>query len=83
MDIKILEEVCWGGSKLAPVVDAALQKLNLSYKFEIVANPKEILKFGVTKTPSLIINGKMIFEGKVPSILEMPDILLEAFKQAK
>ena len=83
MDIKILEEVCWGGSKLAPIVDAALQQLNLNYRFEIRANPKEILKFGIAKTPSLVVNGKVVFEGKVPSILEMPDILLEAFKQAK
>ncbi|MGF7058962.1 protein-disulfide isomerase [Brassicibacter mesophilus] len=57
--------------------------MKLNYKFEIVAKRQEILKYGVTKTPSLVINGVVVLEGKVPSILEMPDILLNAFKQAK
>lgn len=75
MDIKILEEVYWGYSKLAVVVDAALKKLNYNYKFQIIASPYEISKYNISKTPALIVNNQIIVEGEVPSVLDMMDIL--------
>lgn len=81
MDIKILEQICWGGSKLAPIVDAALEQLGFDYDFEIVSSLPEIVEYGVSKTPALVVNGEIIFEGIVPSILEMPDILKKALEK--
>ena len=75
MDVKILEEVRWGGSKLAPIVDEALKRLELNRRFEIIANMEEIKKYGVEYIPSLVINGTVVVEGKVPSITEMLDII--------
>jgi len=66
---------------LAPIVDAALEQLGLNYDFEIIANISEIVKYGVSYMPALVINDEVIFEGKVPSILEMPDILKNAMSK--
>lgn len=74
MHIKILEDIGWGYSKLAVVVDAALKKIGLAYKVEIIGNPKMFNKYNVLDTPALIINNKNIVEGYVPSLEKMINI---------
>lgn len=75
MDIKILETICWGGSKLAPIVDAALDRLNLDDEFDIISDIKEIIPFQVTQLPALVVNGKVKHEGGLPSINEVVEML--------
>ncbi len=79
MDIKLLKEVSWGGNKLAPIVDEALKIMNLNYKYELIENPKTLMKFGITKTPAMVINGKLILQGRVPNVLDMITILEKEF----
>lgn len=81
MDIKLLNEVCWGGNKLAPIVDAALKKMNLNYRYELIENPIILKEMGITKTPAMVINGKIILEGRIPNVLEMMEILGKAFNE--
>lgn len=75
MDIKILEVVCWGGSKLAPIVDEALTRLGLNDDFEVVGELIKIVKLGVTKPPALMINGNIEIVGKVPTLEEVIEVL--------
>lgn len=75
MDIKIFEMVCWGGSKLGPIVDAALDKLNLDYDFDLISNLPEIAKSGITNLPTLMINGEIKIEGKIPTVDEVVEVL--------
>ncbi len=75
MDIKILEQVCWGGSKVAPIVDEALTELNLDDDFEIVSDLGAILEYEVSKLPALVIDGEVKLEGTVPSIEEVKKYL--------
>lgn len=77
MDIKILEQVCWGGSKVAPIVDAALTELNLDDDFDIISEIPKILEYGVEKLPALVINGEVKLEGKTPSVEEVKELLQE------
>ena len=77
MDIKILEEVYWGYSKLAVVVDSALKKLNSNYSFEIIGNPNLFEDYNVDNPPALIIDGEVLVEGYVPTLDEMVDIINE------
>ncbi|WP_425448098.1 thioredoxin family protein [Dethiothermospora halolimnae] len=62
------------------MVDAALEQLGYRPDFEIIGDIREIKKLGIKRMPALMVNGKIIFEGKVPSILDMPDILEKALK---
>lgn len=75
MDIKILEVVCWAGSKLEPIVDEALTRLDLDYDFEIIGELIQIVKLGVTNPPALMINGNVELSGKVPTVEEVMEVL--------
>lgn len=77
MEIKILEQVCWGGSRIAPIVDAALTRLGMDDDFEIIGDIPSIVKHGVMNPPALMINGVVKFSGKIPTMEEV----IEAIKQ--
>ena len=79
MDIKLFNEVSWGGNLLAPVVDWALRELKLSYTFELIENPTILQEMNITKTPAMMINGEIVLEGRIPSGLEMISILKKSF----
>ncbi|WP_371723383.1 thioredoxin family protein [Isachenkonia alkalipeptolytica] len=61
-------------------MDEALKRGNLKSEIIMICNPLEFEKYGVTKTPALIINDEIAVEGWVPSIFKMPDIL-EKFRR--
>ena len=75
MDIKLLTEVSWGGNKLAPIVDEALKMMKLNYRYELIENPKILSQLGINKSPAMIINDKIIIEGRIPNVLQMIEIL--------
>lgn len=77
MDIIILEDIGWGHSKLAVVLNAAIEKLGLDETYEIIANPRFFNRYEVSKTPAMIIDGKVVIEGYEPSLAEMISILAD------
>lgn len=81
MDIKLLTEVSWGGNKLAPIVDEALKMLKWNYKYELIENPKILAKLGIKNSPAMIVNDKIIIEGRIPNVLQMIEILENIKKQ--
>lgn len=75
MKFIIFEEVGWGYSKLAVVVDAALREIGLKRDIEVIANARFFHKYGVKSTPALSIDGEIVFEGYEPSLNEMIKLL--------
>ena len=75
MDILILEDVGWGYSKLAVVLNAATKKLGLDLNYEIIGNPRFFQKYNVSSPPALLIDGEIKIEGYVPSLEEMINLL--------
>lgn len=75
MDIKLLTEVSWGGNKLAPIVDEALKMLKWNYSYELIENEKILSQLGIKKSPAMIVNDKIIIQGRVPNVLQMIEIL--------
>ncbi|WP_352419125.1 thioredoxin family protein [Proteiniborus sp.] len=63
------------------MVDAALKKMNLNYRYELIENPIILKEMGITNTPAMVINGKIILEGRIPNVLEMMEILKKAFNE--
>lgn len=53
--------------------------MNLRYRYELIENPQILEDMGITKTPAMVINGKIVLQGRVPNVLEMEKILKEAF----
>lgn len=75
MEIKLLNEVSWGGNQLAPVVYSALKALNLNCGYELIENDELLKKLKIDKPPVMMIDGKIVIQGRIPSLKEVKDIL--------
>ncbi|MGB9715630.1 MAG: thioredoxin family protein [Thermodesulfovibrionales bacterium] len=56
-------------------VREACSQLNLDADIQHVYDIKEIAKLGVIFTPAVIIDGKIVTSGKIPSVEELKKIL--------
>ena len=65
--IQILGTGCAKCQQLTENATAAAQELGVPYELEKVTNLKEIMKFGVMRTPALVVDGVVKVAGKVPS----------------
>jgi len=65
--IQILGPGCHLCDGLEREVMAVLSDLAVPADIEHIRNPKEIASFGVMGTPALVINGKVVSVGKVPT----------------
>jgi small redox-active disulfide protein 2 len=65
--------------KVKQVLDELKSAGSIGLEAELVkiTDVFEIIDRGVSFTPALIVNGKMKFQGKVPSIKEIKSFLLE------
>lgn len=77
LTIRVLGTGCVSCNKLSTMLIEALQKHNLAADMESVHDLDEIWRFGVTKTPALIINGSVKCSGRMPTPAEVEDWVLE------
>ena len=61
MDIKVLERACCGGKKLQSIVEETVKELD-----EIGIECEPIMALGIMRTPALIIDDKVVVQGRVP-----------------
>ena len=71
MTIRVLGPGCVSCNKLTTMLIEALQKLQLAADMESVHDLDAIWRFGVTKTPALIINNHVKCAGRMPSPAEV------------
>lgn len=67
LEVKVLGPGCPNCHKLYERVAKVLAGLGLGAYLEAVEDPKDIAASGVMSTPGLVINGKVVSVGKVPS----------------
>jgi small redox-active disulfide protein 2 len=63
--IQILGTGCAKCNELTANAKAAAQQVGEEVEFEKVTNINEIMKFGVMTTPGLVVDGKVVSQGKV------------------
>lgn len=56
----------------------AMEQMGLDVEFKKISDIKEIAKYGVLLYPALMVNGKLMFEGFVPSVHELKTHYLKA-----
>jgi small redox-active disulfide protein 2 len=87
MKIQVLGTGCPKCKKTSEVMIQAAENLGLlsgkDYEFEKVEQINEIMKFGITMTPGVAIDGKVICSGKVPSIAEATTFLTNKLSENK
>lgn len=66
LDIKIIGKGCPNCEKLENLCKEVVQEENLEAKIDKVTDVNEFADYGVMMTPGLVINGKLLSQGKIP-----------------
>lgn len=75
MNIKILGSGCNNCEVTYKHVQAALAATQVAAEVTKVTDFKEIMKYGVMKTPAVVIDEKVVIAGRVPSQQEVENLL--------
>ncbi len=75
MEIKVLGTGCAKCKTLEKATRKVVSEMGLDATVTKVEDIVEIMSFGVMTTPALVIDGKVIVKGKVPSNEELVKLL--------
>lgn len=81
IQIKVLGPGCPSCEKLEQDMMAVMAELDLPVDLEHVRDVKEIACYGVMGNPALVINGKVVAVGRVPSKSQLKEWLRTASKK--
>jgi small redox-active disulfide protein 2 len=73
--LQVLGTGCPACEKLATMVEAAAQDLQLDFTLEKTGELDEILSYGVAVTPALVVDGEVKFAGGLPTPDELRAML--------
>jgi len=73
--LQVLGPGCKNCARLAENAEAAAKALGIEYTLEKVSDIEAIVKAGIMKTPGLLVDGKVILSGRVPSVEEIKALL--------
>ena len=73
--IQILGTGCAKCEKLAANAKQAAESLGLDYEMEKITDLNQIMAFGVMTTPGLVVDGKVLVAGKVPSQADIEKLI--------
>jgi small redox-active disulfide protein 2 len=75
LKIEVLTSTCAKCKMLVVVVRTAVQEMEIEADIKNVHDAAYIREKGVSRIPALIINNKVIVEGRVPTVTEMKGII--------
>jgi len=75
MDILVLGPGCMNCVTLEKRVHTAVEELGINAEVFKVSDYAKIAEYGVMKTPAMVVDEKVIFYGKVPSVEELKEYL--------
>jgi len=78
MEIKVLGPGCARCQSLEKTVKEVVSALKLDIKVEEIKDMKQIMQYSILMTPGLVINGKVVMSGKVPSRAEVERHIMNA-----
>jgi len=81
MIIKILGMGCSNCKTLNKLAEEAAKELNIEATFEKVEDIKQIMAYGVMRTPALVINEKVKVFGRIPSKEETKKYIQEEIEE--
>ena len=75
MEIKVLGPGCKNCVTLDRIAHEVVTDLGLVATFEKVEDYATIASYGVMSTPALVVDGKVLFSGRVPTPNHLKEIL--------
>ena len=67
MDIKVLGTGCANCKSTIALIDQIAQAKGVAIRLEKVEELRDIMGYGVMSTPGVVINGKVVHAGGIPS----------------
>lgn len=77
MKMYVLGTGCPHCKQLTEIAKEAASELGIEYTLEKVTDINKIMSYGVMLTPALVVDGKVLCSGKVPTLNEMKKELEE------
>ena len=78
LTIKVLGSGCANCKRLEQLVRKAVDQFGIDAEVVKVTNPTEYADYGVLSTPGLVVNGKTVSSGRVPSLTEVTTYITSA-----
>jgi small redox-active disulfide protein 2 len=69
--VKVLGSGCSRCVQLEKIVRKLVETQSTEFQIEKVTEIQEIMKYNILSTPGLVINGKLVSAGKIPSETEI------------
>lgn len=77
MEIKILGTGCPKCKTLEKVTREAVAETGIEATIEKVEDIVKILGYNIMHTPGLVINGKVVLSGQVPTVNQVKEIIIK------
>jgi small redox-active disulfide protein 2 len=81
MKIKVLGTGCSNCRNLEKSVKTAVEELSVNASVEKEEDIRNIMKYGIMRTPGLVIDEKVVLSGRVPSLNELKEIIKKSMNQ--
>ncbi len=78
LDIKVAGPGCRNCIELESRVKQALMELQAEATVMKVTDFKEIAALGILMTPGLVVNGKVVLQGKLPTVTILRNMITDA-----
>ena len=75
MEIKVLGSGCAKCKKLEEVVRKVVKDSGIDAVVTKVDDITEIMKFNIMTTPALVVDGKVVSKGRIPSVDEIKQFI--------
>jgi len=77
MDIKVLGPGCAKCKNLEKIVRETVESLGIDAQVSKVEDIMDIMTYGIATTPALVVDGKVVMKGRVPSGDEIKKLLTQ------
>lgn len=78
LTIKVLGSGCANCKRLEQLTKKVVQELGVEAEVVKVTDPTKYLDYNVMSTPGLVVNGKTVSSGRIPSIAEITTFVKSA-----
>ncbi|UMB59328.1 thioredoxin family protein [Lutibacter sp. A80] len=77
--IKILGTGCPSCIATEKIITEVVNELNINAEIIKVTDMVEIMMYDIMRTPAIVVDGKVVFKGKVPSKTTVKSLLVDNF----